>query len=201
MRQLFSWRFLAAVGALAGLALLARVVLFDNSPIEAVIDTEPTPRQIDLVEPIASAVWSEDFRVNVDGRTTGFFDLTFDGDRVLRIAPGTTGEVRCRTIDQPRTCAFFGDMLGNAVVWFSIQPMAPRETVELPPIVDLRDGRAVIENGWLLPYAPVIERDCGNEDIPTFRDFLERFGPDSVTVFDLEARRVTHVRCGAETVD
>lgn len=195
MRQLFSWRFLAAIGAIAGLALLARAVLFDDSPIEAVIDAEPIPRRIDLVEPIAAAVWSDDFRVGFDGVTSGFLDLTFDAQRVLRIAPGTPGEVRCPTIGEARTCAFLGDMLGDAVVWFSIQPLAPRETVELPPIVDLQDGQAIFENGWMLPYAPVIERDCGDQDIPTFRDFLERFGPDSVSILDLEARRITHVRC------
>ncbi len=45
---------------------------------------------------------------------------------------------------------------------------------------------------------PVIERDCGGEDIPTFSDFLRRFGPDSVTIVDLESRQVTSVRCGDE---
>jgi uncharacterized protein related to proFAR isomerase len=90
----------------------------------------------------------------------------------------------------------FADMLGDAVVWFAILPQAPRATVELPPIVDLVDGRAVFESGWRIPYAPVIERDCEGEDIPTFSDFLRRFGPDSVTIVDLETRQVTTVRCG-----
>lgn len=197
MRQLFSWRFLAAIGALAGLAVLARLAVLDDNPIEAVIETEPTERRIDLVTPIAAVVWTDDFRVGIDGITTGFVDLTFDEQRAVRIAPGTPGEIRCPTIDEAHTCAFFGDMLGDAVVWFSIQPIAARDTVELPPIVDLQDGMAIFENGWSLPYAPVIERDCGDEDIPTFSDFLERFGPDSVSIVDLESGRVTRVRCAA----
>ena len=93
-------------------------------------------------------------------------------------------------------CVLLADTLGDAVVWFSILPAAPRGTVELPPIIDLDEGEAVFENGWRIPYAPVIERDCEGEDIPTFSDFLARFGPDSVTIVDLETRQVVGVRCG-----
>ena len=38
MRQLFNWRFVAAVAAVALLALLARAILADDSSIEAVIE-------------------------------------------------------------------------------------------------------------------------------------------------------------------
>lgn len=196
MRPLFSWRFLAALAALAGLALLARTLLLDDSPIDAIIDTDPVSRQIDFVTPIQSVAPSEDFRVGFDGETVGYLDLTLDEERVVRVAPGTPGEIDCPTLDQPGTCALFADLLGDAVVWFSIQPQAPRATVELPPIVDLQEGMAIFENGWLLPYAPIVERDCDGEDIPTFSDFLERFGPDSVSIVDLESGRVVQVRCG-----
>jgi uncharacterized protein related to proFAR isomerase len=67
--------------------------------------------------------------------------------------------------------------------------------VELPPIIDLDDGDAVFDNGWRIPYAPVIERECGNEDFPSFADFLERRGPESVTIVDLETRLVVAARC------
>jgi hypothetical protein len=199
MRQIFSWRFVAALAALAGLALLLRTVLLDDSPIQAVIDTEPVDRQIDLVEGVQRVVWSEDFRVGIDGLTDGFADLTFDDGRQARIAPGTPGEIDCPGLEDDNACVVLADVLGDAIVWFSIQPRAPRGTVELPPIVDLQEGQALFENGWRLPYAPVIDRDCGDEDIPTFSDFLERFGPDSVSVVDLTTRRVVEVRCGEAT--
>ena len=196
MRQLFNWRFVAAVAALGALALLARAILTDNTSIEAVIEAQVIERKIDLIDPIESAVSSEDFTVAPSGVTTGFIDLTLDAERVLRIVPGTLGQIECDELDMTNRCAVLADMLGDAVVWFAIVPQAPSATVELPPIVDLIDGSAVFDSGWRIPYAPVIERDCDGEDIPTFSDFLRRFGPDSVTIVDLETRQVTAVRCG-----
>lgn len=196
MRQLFNWRFVAAVAALGVLALLARAILTDDDSIEAVIEPETIERQIDLIEPIV-AVTGEAIELR-GGVTTGSTELVLDTERVVSIAPGTFGEVACEELEVANRCAILADMLGNAVVWFAILPQAPRSTVELPPIIDLDDGQAVFDNGWQIPYAPVIERDCGGEDLPTFSDFLRRFGPDSVTIVDLESRQVTTVRCGDE---
>ena len=196
MRQIFNWRFVATLGALAALALLARAILTDDASIEAVIEPEVIERKIDLIEPIVSARQTEAFSVTPSGVTTGLLDLSVDADRVVRIVPGTLGEVDCDELEVPNRCAVFADMLGDAVVWFAILPQAPRATVELPPIIDLNDGLAVFDSGWRIPYAPVIERECDGEDIPTFSDFLRRFGPDSVTIVDLETRQVTAVRCG-----
>ena len=200
MRQLFNWRFVAAIAALGALALLAQAILTDDTSIEAVIEPELTERRIDLIEPIAGASRDAAFTVLPSGVTTGSLDLTLDAERVLRIVPGTLGQIACDDLDEANRCAVLADMLGDAVVWFAILPQGSRATVELPPITDLVDGRAVFDNGWLIPYAPVIERDCGGEDIPTFSDFLRRFGPDSVTILDLESRQITSVRCG-EPVD
>ena len=196
MRQLFNWRFVAALAALAALSLLARAILIDDDSIEAVIEPEVIERQIDLIEPIASATGTDGFTDLPAGVTTDDIALTLDTERVVSIVPGTLGEISCEDLDVANRCAIFADMLGDAVVWFAILPQAPRSTVELPPIIDLDDGQAVFDNGWRIPYAPVIERDCGGEDIPTFSDFLRRFGPDSVTIVDLESRQVTSVRCG-----
>jgi len=195
VRQLFNWRFVAAIVALAALALLTRAVLVEDDSLEAVIDPVVIERRIDLLEPIVSSSQSPEFAIGRDGVTTGFLDLTLSGERVVRIAPGTLGEIDCDGLDGVNQCAVFADMLGEAVVWFSILPQAPQSTVELPPIVDLQDGEAIFENGWLIPYPPVIERDCPGEDIPTFADFLRRFGSDSVSIVDLITRQVVAVRC------
>lgn len=197
MRQLFSWRFVAAIAALGALALLTRALFVDNTSIDAVIEPQTIERQIDVIEPIVSAEQSIDFDATPAGVTTGYLDLNLTGERVVRIAPGTLGEIDCDELDQANRCVLLADTLGDAVVWFAILPAAPRGTVELPPIIDLDAGDAVFANGWRIPYAQVIERDCGGEDIPTFSDFLKRFGPDSVTVVDLETRQVVAVRCGA----
>ena len=198
MRQLFNWRFVAAVAALAVLGLLAQAILIDDDSIETVIEPTIIERQIDLIEPIASAAVIGDASGLRNGETTESIELTIDAERVVSIAPGTLGEISCDELDAENRCAILADMLGNAVIWFAILPQAPRSTVELPPVIDLDDGQAVFDNGWRIPYAPVIERDCGGEDIPTFSDFLRRFGPDSVTIVDLESRQVTSVRCGDE---
>ena len=196
MRQLFSLRFVAAVAALGALALLVSALLVNDDSLDAVIEPAPIERRIDLIEPILSTQSSADFQVGRTGVTDGFLDLILDGSRVARIAPGTPGEIECEQLEVANSCALFADMLGEAVVWFAILPQAPRATAELPPIVDLQDGLAVFENGWLIPYPPVIERECEGEDIPSFADFLKRFGPNSVSIVDLETAEVVAVRCG-----
>jgi hypothetical protein len=201
VRQLLNVRLVAAVVALFVLALFARAILTDDIPIVATTEPEVIERRIDLIEPIESATGSGPFTMPSSGVATEFFELTLDADRVLQITPGTFGQIDCDRLDETNRCAVLADMLGDAVVWFAILPQAPRATVELPPIIELEDGRAVFENGWRIPYARVIERDCDGEDIPTFSDFLRRFGPDSVTILDLdlETRQVTAVRCAEQT--
>ncbi|HYN31144.1 MAG TPA: hypothetical protein VES40_00850 [Ilumatobacteraceae bacterium] len=196
MRQLFSWRFVAAIAALGALALLGRALLVNDDSIESVIDPEPIERRIDVFQPVVSVEQPTESLIDSTGVTTGYIDVNLTGDRVVRIAPGTLGEIACEQLERDNQCVLLADTLGDAVVWFSMLPAAPRATVELPPIIDLDEGEAVFENGWRVPYAPMIERDCEGEDIPSFSDFLERFGPDSVTIVDLETRQVVAVRCG-----
>ncbi|MGI9644592.1 MAG: hypothetical protein ACR2O6_04700 [Ilumatobacteraceae bacterium] len=200
MRQLFSLRLVAAVLALAGLAFLVRVAVAEDTELAAIVEPDIPDRRVDLISPIFASTASEDFRIRFDGTTVGYLDLILPEERAMRIAPGTTGEISCDQLDEINRCAVFADLLGDAVVWFAVLPQAPRSTVELPPIVDLEDGYAIFENGWQIRYPPVIERDCGSEDIPTFSDFLRRFGPDSVSIVDLEVQEVTTVRCGDEVV-
>lgn len=195
VRQLFTWRFVAAIAALAGLVFLLNAVVVDDQSLEAVVDPEPPVREIDLVSPIFLVDRSDDFEIGPQGLTTGFLDIVLSGERVVRVAPGTSGEISCEEIDAINKCALFVDLLGDAVVWFAIIPQAPGNTAELPEIVDLEGGQAIFVNGWRLPYPPVIERSCGDEDIPTFSDFLRRFGVGSVTVVDLGTGEVVSAYC------
>jgi hypothetical protein len=195
VRQLFNWRFVAAVAAVAMLALIARAVLADDDVLESVIEPEQIERQIDLIDPVVAATASEEFAVTPEGVTVGFLDLALDDQRTMRIVPGTYGEVGCDALAVPEGCAVLADLLGDAVVWFAILPQTPNSTVEVPRILDLVDGQAVLENGWQLPYAPVIERDCEGEDISTFSDFLRGYAENSVTIVDVDAREVVEVRC------
>jgi hypothetical protein len=78
--------------------LLARAILTDDSSIEAVIEPELIERRIDLIEPIESAT-RVGFALSPSGVTTGFVDLTLDAERVLRIVPGTLGQIDCDVLD------------------------------------------------------------------------------------------------------
>ena len=117
---------------------------------------------------------------------------------MIRVAPGRPGEFACPNTRLVNRCVVLADLVGDAVLWFALLPRGPNRTVVLPPIVDLEDGYAIFENGWEVKYPPVIERECGDEDIPSFSDFLRRFGPNSTSIVDLETQLVTSVRCGAE---
>ena len=211
VRQLFTWRLLAALGALVVLAFGADRVLGVTAPTGSFAvagpvgigaDGEPISRRIDLVAPVANIERSTDFDITPGGLTVGFLDAVLDERRVVRVAPGTPGVIQCTDLATPGRCVVFADLLGDAVVWFALMPRGPNETVELPPIVDLQDGFARFENGWRIAYPPVIERDedtC-SVDIVIFSDFLRRFGPNSTTIVDLETMEVTAVRCGPEFV-
>ena len=195
MRELLSWRLVAALAALAGLAFVASSILADDDDLQAVVDPAPPMRRIDLTAPVIAPLPSEDFEID-DGVTVGYLDLLLPGERTMRIAPGTPGEVTCEVFDEFNACGVVADVLGDAVVWFALVPQAADATAELPPITDLEEGYAVLENGWRIPYPPVIERECGDIDIPSFSDFLEDYGPDSVSIVDLNLQQVVSVRCG-----
>ena len=198
VRQLFTVRFVAAIAALAALAFLLNAIIVDDDSLDAVVQPEVPERRIDLVAPIFSIERSEDFRIDRRGTTHGYMDVVLAGPRILRVAPGTQGEISCKQLDAVDKCALFADMLGDAAIWFAVLPQGPRATAELPAIVDLEDGLALFENGWQLPYPPVIERSCRDEDIPSFSDFLDRFGEGSITTVDLVTGEVLSTRCAGD---
>lgn len=198
VRQLFTWRFAASVAALVALALLANAVFAGEDELEAVVADPVVTRRVDLVVGVERFERSPDFTILDDGTTSGILDAVIDGQRTMRIAPGTEGEISCPNLRSSNRCVVLADLLGEAVLWFAIVPRGPNNTIVLGPIRDLEDGYAVFENGWEIPFADVIERDCGDEDIPTFSDFLARFGPNSTSIVDLETQLVDEVVCGDE---
>ena len=92
MRELLSWRLVAAFAALAGLAFLASSVLADDDELAAVVDPAPQERRIDLIAPVIAPLPSDDFEID-DGGHVGYLDLLLPGERTMRIAPGTPGEI------------------------------------------------------------------------------------------------------------
>jgi hypothetical protein len=193
MRQLFTVRFLATLGALAGLALLLYAfVLGGDDPVAEVAQAGPTTRRIDLVSQVFS-VSAQDFDM-VAGRSVGTLDLVLDAQRTVHVVPGTYGQVTCETLDAPGSCAVVADLLGDAVVWFALVPLLPSGDVEMSPIVSLDSDLATLDDGWQVPYAPRLRRTC-SRDFPSFRVFREELGTDFTSIYDLVEQRLTEVVC------
>ena len=100
----------------------------------------------------------------------------------MRIVPGTPGEINCTALGETAECAVVADLLGDAVVWFAIVPLASSQTVALPAIVSLDEGYATLTNGWQLPHAPELERRCAR-DFESFTAFREEVGTDFTSIY------------------
>jgi hypothetical protein len=197
VRQFFTVRFWLTIAALVGLAGLLWWVLPRDRDFAAVDAPDedaslPVERDIDLIEPLFSAAGSADL---VDGRTTGELQLVIDAARNVRIPPGTTGEITCATLDQVGTCAFAADLLGEAVLWFSVFPGDARGTLNLPAVRELRDqNQVLLANDWVVPRAEVVTRTC-DQDTTSLGDFVRTFGDNAVAVWSVSAQRIIRVVC------
>jgi hypothetical protein len=197
VRQFFSVRFWLTIGALVGLTALLWAVVprgADGSSLQPQPDTPDAPveRDIDLIVPLFSAAGSADL---VDGRTTGELQLVIDAARNVRIPPGTAGEISCDALDQVGTCAFAADLLGEAVLWFSVFPGDARGTINLPAVRELRDQNLVLlANDWLVARDDVVTRTC-DEDTTSLSDFVRTFGDEAVAVWSVASQRIIRVVC------
>lgn len=199
MRQIFSVRFFAAVGAVAGLFVLLTLVFGPRGSVEELAEAEVIPRRIDLGARVLSAVQGN-FELGPDGVTRGSLELLLDGGRDVRVSPGTTGEIRCDELDRMGACAVLIDALGDAVVWFALEPIGPNNTVEMPPIDVLEDEFAVLVNGWQVRYARVLDRRCPRE-FASYQEFRRELGDSFTSIFSLDDQRLIAVVCDPTALD
>ncbi len=196
MRQFFSVRFFAAVGAVAGLLfalttfLAAERAIDDGAGAEAAADA----RVIDLVD-VAMGSSNPEWEVDPStGVTSVDTRITIDASRSVAIVAGTAGVDHCRKLSQPGACAVVLDLLGEGVVWFALVPAVAGD-VPLPAVDTLEDGLATLVNGWQLPHAPAFDRRCDDEEFESYRQFKQIFGDDFTTIYDIEQRQLTAVVC------
>lgn len=203
MRQIFSVRFFAAVGAVVGLLFLLTTIFATRSAIDDAVgdDAEPAPvlRAINLVEHVEITRPTR-IDLDADGLTVADVRVTIDRTRAVTISKGTPGEVHCRGLAIADRCAVVLDLLGEAVVWFAVVPGGPNpETVPLPAIDTLDQGVATLVNGWQLPYASVLDRRCGqggdDEEFSSYREFRDALGDDFTSIFDVADQRLVAVVC------
>jgi len=196
MRQFFSWRIWAAFGAVVGLALLLKVVL-PASASEPEANIAPTERHVDFASLVYAVQPSPDFAMH-DGSVTGLADFVIDGQRTVHVLPGTFGEITCDDYLVIAKCAVVADLLGDAVVWFALVPVQTGLKVDAAPIVELLDNNiAELRNGWQVPMATSVVRNCAQET-GSLDEFIRRFGPGSTSVIDLSKQRITLVRCSPD---
>jgi hypothetical protein len=201
MRQIFSVRFFAAVGAVAGLFFLLTTIFATREAIEgggsadAVIEL----RKIDLVEQVFLSR-NAGFSLTSEGLASNDTDLVIDGARSLRIVANTPGANHCPRFPEIGACAVAADLIGEAVVWFALVPMGSNRTVGFPAIDTLDDGLANLVNGWQVRYAPVLDRRCSDrngveEVFDSYREFRAVFVDNFTSIFSLDERRLSAVEC------
>jgi hypothetical protein len=196
MRQIFSVRFFAAVGAVAGLLFALTTLLAAERAIDEGASAEAAAgaRMIDLVD-LAMASSNPEWGVDpTTGVTSVDTRITIDASRAVAIVAGTAGADHCGKLEQPGACAVVLDLLGEGVVWFALVPAVAGD-VPLPAVDTLEDGVATLVNGWQLPHAPTFDRRCGDEEFESYRQFKQIFGDDFTTIYDIEQRQLTAVVC------
>lgn len=201
MRQFVTWQFWLTLAVLVALPVGLWVVLRDDvgAAPAAVVDVDAAAlpeggRRIDVILPVYGAQADAGFAI-VDGFTTASMQLAIDGYRTVKIAPGTPGENRCPDLDQLVRCAVAADLLGDAVMWFSIVPRGPRDTVELPAPREFQDGdRLLLANGWSVPHAPRVKRNCPQETT-SLDEFMRTFGDAATSSYGFSAQAIVTVTC------
>ncbi len=195
MRQVLSWRFVAAIAALIGLALVVMFVFArSDSVAEIVAPTEPIDRRADVVALVLDTQ-VQDFVVGPDGRSIGQVSMVLStSEEPVTIQAGTPGTNDCPGLGQVGQCALLAQLLGDAIVSFRLIPMGPRFTFELPAIEALEGGYANLADGWQVPYASVIDRSACDSPADSFSEFL-RLNPVHRSLYSLGENEIVSVLC------
>ena len=200
MRQFLSLRYWFTLLALVGLAL--GVAAFTSrsggaagSASDIVLpDMGPTPRSADLVQWVFG-IQAPAGITFVDGKLAADVALLIDGTRTMIVKAGTVGESTCPTWDQQGQCTVAADLLGEGVLWFSLIPGPPGDTIKLPAVVELlSDNMVRLANGWIVHRASVVDRSCGDETT-SLANFVATYGDSATATFDFAKQRIVKVTC------
>ena len=200
MRQFFTLRFWLTLAALGGLALAAVAVARsqESQAAPTPVGEGRTSRRMDLVTWAYTIVPGDGFAM-VDGRSTADLAVVLDGTRTMRIVKGTEGEIDCPSLTVPGHCMIAADLLGDAVLWFSIVEGRPSATLTLPAVREVvGDGWLRLANGWEVRHASVVDRVC-DDDTASLTEFIRTFGDEATSTFDVERQQVVKVTCPRAT--
>ena len=197
MRTLFSLRTLIGIGAVIAFAVVALTLFLLTNGGSGGASSET--RNIELIAVVSGIQADEGWSTN-SGSTTGAATLSLDDGRIVSIPAGTLGEIACADLATAKSCVMLADMLGSAVVWFTLVPADQTRAgryLNLSGLVDMREGGeyGVLDNGWVIRLATPTERNCEN-DPGNLRDFIDSYGGDgSQSVLDLLSDQIVEVIC------
>lgn len=192
------------IGSLVGLLVACVFVVTRGGT--AVVSTKTNRYKVDLVASVNSinvdSAWSQEGSVT----SGGAMRLTLDDLRVLTIAEGTlvadySAVPQCTDFATPNSCVLLADMLGDAVLWYALvaaDSASGEKFLTLPGLVDMQANgdEGVLRNGWIVPLATPVKRQCENTDTTSLRDFITRF-PDtaSTATLNLLTDNIVSVTC------
>ncbi|MEY2400970.1 MAG: hypothetical protein QOJ08_1081 [Ilumatobacteraceae bacterium] len=197
MRQFISPRFWLAIAALIGLTYGLWYALVRKDDTVAVIgqtgNHEVTEHRVNLLQPVYGIQADSGFAV-VDGVATGDMHLALDATRTMVVKAGTPGQITCAKLAEINQCVVAADLLGDAVVWFSLIPNPQRATLILPGVTEVRTNNWVLlSNGWEVARNEVVERNC---DAAGLDDFVKQYGGSlSTSTFSFEQQEIVKVTC------
>ena len=153
-----------------------------------------TEHRINLLQPVYSISADPGFAM-VDGVASGDMHLALDATRTMVIKPGTPGEITCSKFAEINQCIVAADLLGDAVVWFSLIPNPQRPSLVLPGITELH------KDNWVL-----LDQRLGGRPQRGRRAQLRRHRPRSTSsasyggslstsTFSFEQQEITKVDC------
>ncbi len=197
MRQFVSFRFWLAIAALIGLTYGLWHVLVRQDDSVAVIgqpaQAATAEHRVNLLQPVYSVLAAPGFAM-VDGVANGDLQLALDATRTIMVRAGTPGQITCGRLAEINQCVVAADLLGEAVVWFSLIPNPQRPSLLLPGVTEVRkDNWVLLSNGWEVARSEVVERNC---DASGLDDFVQQFGGNlSTSTFSFEQQEVVKVTC------
>ncbi len=196
MRQFVSFRFWLAIAALAGLSygLWYQFLRSDGSVAVGLPTLSATAEhRVNLVLPVYSIEAEPGFAM-IDGAASTEMHLMLDATRTMVVKPGTPGQITCGRLAEINQCVVAADLLGDAVVWFSLIPNPQRATLLLPGVTEVRkDNWVLLSNGWEVARSDIVERNC---DTAGLDDFVRQFGGSlSTSTFSYETQEITKVTC------
>jgi hypothetical protein len=197
MRQFVSFRFWLSIAALIGLTYGLWQVLIseDDSGTRLGLPAQAgaLEHRVNLLQPVYGIQAEPGFAM-IDGAADAELRLALDATRTMVVKAGTPGEITCGRLAEINQCVVAADLLGDAVVWFSLIPNPQRANLVLPGVTEVRqDNWVLLSNGWEVSRSEVVERNC---DAVGLDDFVHRFGGSlSTATFSFELQQITKVTC------